>query len=474
MRLRTRKSAQSQKHREAAHGPKVWHQRAAWPCRRFDPDLVSAHVQAFIRACPVGTGLFVGRDLRPSSPSIADMVAQAARAAGLAVTDCGDVPTPALALAAMEAGAAAVMITGSHIPADRNGLKFYTPDGEITKAHEAAILAALGGETPASTGPDIVQNTTAGAAYIARFTQAYGAALTGLRIGVYSHSAVGRDLLLRCFADLGAEVIELGRSPDFIPVDTEAVDPAIRGLLKDWAKTHQLDAIISTDGDGDRPLMTDATGTVIVGDVLGQITGAALGATVAVTPVSSNTGAEAKFAQVIRTRIGSPYVIAGMQTAKGDVVGYEANGGFLLGFPAHGPQGTLPPLMTRDAVLPLVAPLALAKAVGGLAQLVANEPARFTAADRLQEVPTEMSLALVAEFDTNQAKRAVFLAGFDGTKASVDRTDGLRMTLQDGRIVHLRPSGNAPELRLYVEADSVRSAEETLQKGLALLRDLLL
>lgn len=46
-------------------------------------DLVGAHVQAFMRACPVGTGLFVGRDLRPSSPAIAGMVADAARAAGL-------------------------------------------------------------------------------------------------------------------------------------------------------------------------------------------------------------------------------------------------------------------------------------------------------------------------------------------------------------------------------------------------------
>lgn len=59
------------------------------------PDLVGTHVQAFIRACPVGSGLFVGRDLRPSSPAIAGMVADAACAAGLAVTDCGDVPTPA-------------------------------------------------------------------------------------------------------------------------------------------------------------------------------------------------------------------------------------------------------------------------------------------------------------------------------------------------------------------------------------------
>ncbi|MFT5796974.1 MAG: phosphomannomutase [Candidatus Azotimanducaceae bacterium] len=433
-------------------------------------NLVGAHVQAFIRSCPVGTGLFVGRDLRPSSPAIAGMVADAARAAGLAVTDCGDVPTPALALAAMDAGAAAVMITGSHIPADRNGLKFYTPSGEITKAHETRILAALDGHTDASAGPDIVQNTSAGDAYIARFVTSYGTALTGLRIGVYSHSAVGRDLLLNLFAQLGAEVVELGRSPDFIPVDTEAVDPVIRTQLKSWAADYALDAIISTDGDGDRPLMTDAAGTVIVGDVLGQITGAAVGAAVAVTPVSSNTGAEDKFASVVRTRIGSPYVIAGMERTGGNVAGYEANGGFLLGFAAKGPAGPLAPLMTRDAVLPLIAPLALARDAGGLAALVRMEPARFTAADRLQGVPTDISQALVAQFDTDAGKMAAFLAQVDGVAAGINRTDGLRMTLTDGRIMHLRPSGNAPELRLYVEADSVETAHQTLVSGLDVLR----
>lgn len=434
------------------------------------PDLVGAHVQAFIRSCPVGSGLFVGRDLRPSSPDIAAMVADAARNLGIAVTDCGDVPTPALALAAMKAGAAAVMVTGSHIPADRNGLKFYTPLGEITKAHEGAILAALEGVTVGEVGPEIAANTTAGAAYVARFVDAYGTALNGLRIGVYSHSAVGRDLLLEAFSALGADVTELGRSPHFIPVDTEAVDAEIRVQLKAWAKEHGLDAIISTDGDGDRPLMTDATGAVVVGDVLGQITGASLGAKIAVTPVSSNTGAETKFERVLRTRIGSPFVIAGMEEVGGDVIGYEANGGFLLGFQSHGTQGPLPPLMTRDALLPLVAPLSLAKAAGGLAALVASEPARFTAADRLQEVPTERSMALVKSFDESTQKRAEFLSAFDGVEVSTDRTDGLRMTLLDGRIVHLRPSGNAPELRLYVEADSVVQADKTLATGLSALR----
>ena len=437
-------------------------------------ELVAAHVAAFVAACPTGTGLYLGRDLRASSPGIAAVVARAARAAGLAVTDCGPLPTPALAMAAMAAGAGAVMVTGSHIPDDRNGLKFYTPRGEITKDHETAILAALEHPAPAGPpGPAPVQDSTANAAYVARYVAAFGPrALAGLHIGVYSHSAVGRDVLRDALAALGARVTELGRADRFIPVDTEAVDAATRAQLAAWATEHPLDAIVSTDGDGDRPLMTDATGTVIVGDVLGQITGAALGAEVAVTPVSSNTGAEAggAFGRVIRTRIGSPYVIAGMEAAGGKVIGYEANGGFLLGFEAACPAGPLPPLMTRDALLPVIAPLSLARAAGGLAALVAAQPARFTAADRLQEVPTERSLALVSSLAESPEKRADFLRAFDGTEAGIDQTDGLRITLTDGRILHLRPSGNAPELRFYGEADSAAEAGALLAQGLAVLR----
>lgn len=63
-----------------------------------------------------------------------------------------------------------------------------------------------------------------------------------------------------------------------------------------------------------------------------------------------------------------------------------------------------------------------------------------------------------------------FLAQLGGVCAGVDRTDGLRVTLTDGRIVHLRPSGNAPELRLYVEADTADISKQDLDDGLNLLR----
>ncbi len=106
-----------------------------------------AHVRAFCAmlreddAAGVRGEVLIGRDLRSSSPLIAGQCAQAIADAGLEPVDCGAVPTPALAQAAMASGRPAVMVTGSHIPDDRNGLKFYRAQGEIDKTDEARILA---------------------------------------------------------------------------------------------------------------------------------------------------------------------------------------------------------------------------------------------------------------------------------------------------------------------------------------------
>lgn len=433
------------------------------------PDLVAAHVRAFLDACPVGSGLWLGRDLRGSSPALAAVVAETALASGIGVTDCGALPTPALAMAAMAAGAGAVMVTGSHIPADRNGLKFYVPAGEVTKGDEAAILARL--DLPPPSGPRgrLAVNATAGADWQDRILRAFGAgALAGMRVGVWMHSSAARDLLAGVLRDLGATVVELGRSDRFVPVDTEAVAPDTRAMLAGWVRDHGLEAVVSTDGDADRPLLVDGTGQIVPGDVLGQITAAAVGADTVVCPVSANTGADlgGRFARVIRTRIGSPYVIAAMQAAGGRVAGYEPNGGFLLGFAAQGPAGPLPPLMTRDCLLPLAAVLAQARRAGGVAARVALEPARFTAADRIEHIPAARSRALLAALDAPGGTDGL-LAGLGERLADADRTEGLRLMLASGRVLHLRPSGNAPEFRVYAEAESRAAADDLMQRGLA-------
>jgi len=433
------------------------------------PELIADYTRAFLAACPVGRGLYIGRDLRASSPEIAAAVASAARAEGVAVTDCGAVPTPALALASMAAGSAAIMVTGSHIPSDRNGLKFYLPGGEITKTDEAAILSALG-RAPAGLSAPLSQ-VDAATPWVQRYIRAFGTqALSGLKIGLWEHSAVSRDLIAEALEGLGAEVLRLGRSETFIPVDTEAVPAEIRARIAAWCQDHGLDALVSTDGDGDRPLLADERGALVPGDLLGQITARALGAEVVVTPVSSNSGVERSgaFGRVIRTKIGSPFVIAGMEAAGGRVAGYEANGGFLAGFEAQMAAGPLPPLWTRDSLLPLVAPLALARASGrSLSALIAAEPARFTAADRLEEIAPETSRALMAQLEDGHF--TALLSPLGESLSAQDRTDGLRLHLISGRVIHLRPSGNAPELRLYAEAESPGQAQDLLARGLEVL-----
>jgi phosphomannomutase len=175
---------------------------------------------------------------------------------------------------------------------------------------------------------------------------------------------------------------------------------------------------------------------------------------------------------VIRTRIGSPYVIAGMAAAaRGDaqlVAGYEANGGVLLGSPAMRLGRRLAPLPTRDAVLPMLALLTLARQRRvPLSALADTLPARFTASGRLQAFAPERGAALIARLTYEPEAVGQLLAPRSGRLIDVNLTDGLRARFANHDIVHLRPSGNAPELRCYAEAGTPEAAQALCDAALA-------
>lgn len=443
---------------------------------QFTDEVCAAFATAFLtvmREQGDVTQVAIGMDRRPSSPGMAAACSAAARALGVKVVDYGILPTPVLALQAMADGVPAIMITGSHIPFDRNGIKFYRPEGEITKADEQAIMS-VSAELPALGAIEREPESDAAVQrYLARYTEWFpGQPLAGKRVGVYQHSAAGRDLNVRVLEALGAEAVPLGRSEEFVPVDTEAVSDEDRALARTWATEHRLDALLTTDGDGDRPLLADERGEWLRGDIVGLLCARELGIQALAVPVSCNTAIETcgAFDQVLRTRIGSPYVLAGMQQLAGGyprVAGFEANGGFLLGTPVEEGERRLAALPTRDALLPaLTLMVAAARRNAPLSSLVADLPARYTASDRLKEFPTERSQALLAEWcdDWPAMQQAL---GLEHAIAEVDTTDGLRATLENGEIVHLRPSGNAPELRCYVEAQSEKQATALVESVLA-------
>jgi len=443
-----------------------------------------AYAQAFFHALAAGhpgdRTVVIGRDLRASSPEIAATVAEAAAASGFAAVDCGALPTPALALEAMRRGACAVMVTGSHIPEDRNGLKFYRAEGEITKADESAILSALGAvaETGApSAASPATQERGAIERYRQRYRDAFPAdALAGLRIAVYQQSSVARDLLSDLLAAFGAEAVAIGRSETFVPIDTEAHRPEDIAFIREVMASGAYDALVTTDGDADRPLMADGAGRIVRGDILGLITARHLGVDTVVVPVTAGSALErtSGFRRVVRTKVGSPFVIAGMEAARADgatpVAGFEANGGFLLGSDVVVGHGRLAALPTRDAMLPILATLAAMRASGGtLAELVTSLDAGEMASDRLPNTPSELSGAFLGRLD-DETFRADFLRAI-GTPQAIDRQDGVRIELDGGRTIHFRASGNAPELRCYAEAPSAEAAQELVRWGLAAARD---
>ena len=422
-----------------------------------------------------GATVGIAGDYRTSTDRMMGVLSQAIVDQGFEPVNLGKIPSPALALYGLKHNMPTMMVTGSHIPEDRNGIKFNTALGEILKPDEQGIRAQVitipdrkftldGTLVREPTLP--VLDGTAKAEYVKRYLNFFPKnALSGLSLGLYEHSSVSRECLYEILIGLGAKVMCLGRSDVFISVDTEAIRPEDIVLAAQWSNEHHFDCIISTDGDGDRPLLSDEKGVWLRGDVAGILCAQYLDADAVITPVNGNSALELSglFSYTQRTQIGSPYVIAGMLAAERDynrVIGYEANGGVLVGSEIIKDGRRLAPLPTRDAAIVPLAILMLAKEKGlTISALLKTLPERYTVSNRLKDFPTERSaqilsplLTLPLEGSLNSAEQ--LLGALAGVPVALNTTDGVRLTFESGDIIHFRPSGNAPELRCYTESAS--------------------
>jgi phosphomannomutase len=496
-------------------------------------------------------GVVLAGDLRPSTDRIMKACMQAILDLACPVENAGKIPTPALVSNAIATGRAGVMVSGSHIPFDRNGIKINKSIGEVLKADEPGILREVervrdeeyGRTAPTSAfnadgmlkhAPELPPlDGSAAEAYVRRYLDTFTKnGLSGWRVLVYQHSAVGRDILVRILGEFGADVITAGRSESFIPIDTENItagqldhlEQLIVGAQTDGQPIH---AIVSTDGDSDRPLVVAVLPAAKIerggrrvrflpGDLLGIVVAEYLRADAAAVPVSANDAVERRMHErgvlLNKTKIGSPYVVAALdeirRAAKCErVVGWEANGGFLTGSDIVLAAGTLRALPTRDSTLPIVANLlAAAERKIGLADLWELLPPRFGCAGLLDNFPVAASRAILAkliparelievEFDRaggvvdrsdpgstpaplapsatkdwQQSKATLnrFFTpalGFDDI-SRINVLDGVRIHFRNGDVAHVRPSGNAPQLRIYANSDSQARADQIVELAL--------
>jgi len=422
----------------------------------------------------------IAGDLRESTDRIMATVAKAIEDQDLTVINCGRIPTPAVTLYGIVKGMPSIMITGSHIPADRNGIKYNLSGREIVKEDEAVISGmeveideTLFDENGSLKEAGILPKTETAAEeiYKKRYLDFFPTdMLANKKIGLYGHSAVGREIIEEVLQKLGAEVVRLDFSDSFVPVDTEAVEADLIEKGRNWSRQYGLDAIVTTDGDSDRPLLADENGNWLRADTSGILVAKYLGARTAVIPVSCNTALE-KSGVVLKTKrvkVGSPYVVAGMMElmAQGaeKVIGYEANGGFLVGKGFEKDGRKLDQLLTRDALLVLLSVLALA-GKGKVSKTVANLPQRFTSSGSVKGFPIDLSLKILSNLGVDKEKISQALGSGWEEIREVNSLDGLRITFVNDRIVHFRPSRNSPEFRNYVEAESEEEARKLSEKA---------
>ena len=237
--------------------------------------------------------------------------------------------------------------------------------------------------------------------------------------------------------------------------------------------------------------MENGKARFVPGDLMGVLAADHLGARHAAVPVNVNDAVDehcrARGIELVKTRIGSPHVIAAMRS-----VGWEANGGFITAAALVVPGGgTIDPLPTRDALLPLLAVLSASLGSGrSLPALLDTLPRRFGSSAVVRDFPSERAREIMrwlspadpatrlarftdggtgflpeppseelASLRTRLGRAFPAGAGF-GEVAWIDWLDGVRFGLSGGDVVHLRPSGNAPEMRVYAVSATAARAKE--------------
>ena len=397
---------------------------------------------------PDGGTVLIGKDTRLSGYMFEAALEAGFVAAGVNVQLIGPLPTPGIAYLTRKFQCNfGVVISASHNLYDDNGIKFFDAEGgKLSDEIELAIEAELDRPPITRSSKDLGR-----ASRVDKSRRLYqdfcaesvpkGMTLDGMKLVVDCGNGAGYKVVPRTLADLGAEIIPLGCSPNGRNINDGCGSTAPE-LLQLTVPGVRAAAGIALDGDGDRLVMVDGLGRKIDGDQLiyiiasarkraGHLKGPVVGT------VMSNLGLEVALRQqgieFKRAAVGDRYVLAMLRETGGEVGG-ESSGHILL----------LDKTTTGDALMAGLQVLAVMRETGqSLAELAAGMP-RFP--------QTMINVKVAKRFDPKGVPEVQDAL----TKVSARLGD-------DGRVV-LRASGTEPVIRVMVEAreetDTVRCAEE--------------
>jgi phosphoglucosamine mutase len=393
-----------------------------------------------------GGSLVVGQDTRRSGDMFVAAIAAGATSLGAEVRIAGCVPTPALAfLAGSGDFAAGIMVSASHNPADDNGLKVLDGTGlKLDDGVEEEIerliwrTEELGSVGNAEIGRSVVDPGLLDRYRQHRLSLAGSIDAAGLRIVLDCANGSGGVVGPEILAATGATIEVIHNDPDGININVEsgATSP---GSLAAAVRERGADVGFALDGDADRLIAVDSSGTIVDGDqVLGilaldRLERGVLAEGALVVSVLSNGGLqqviEGAGGQIIRTPVGDKYILEGMQVSGAGLGGEKSGHVIVLEHTTSGDG-----IVTGLEVLRV-----MTRAGRSLAELAA----------RIPMLPQQQRAVKARHRDQWEGDREILRAIRDAEA----RLGGV------GRVL-VRPSGTEPALRVMVEgADADLVAE---------------
>ena len=426
------------------------------------PEFVGAIVAAAGSELAADT-IAIGRDTRTTGPLLADAAASHLAAIGCTVHRLGIVPTPGIQAYAEANEIPAVIITASHNPPEYNGIKLIGPDGielpiETLEAIEDRYQAnSIQYVTYDAVGQSVQIDSvckTYRAQVLDAFPDAQQAAIAdaNLTVALDPGHGAGSFTSPKVLRELGVQVITVNNDPDgtFPGRNPEPTEQTLSDLSR-LVRTSAADMGIAHDGDADRAIFIDETGTVISGEAslaaLAAATIAAGDTVVSAVNVSQRLAdvVDAKQATLELTPIGSTYLISRIRdlTAAGERVSIagEGNGGIM--FPAY--------RIARDGAYTMLQFL----------HLITEEPASSVVApyDDYFNARVNLRYDTLDERDTMLQAAETFVESADVEYTTID---GYRLEYGDAWVL-VRPSGTEPLVRIYAEARSHARAQELVE-----------
>jgi phosphoglucosamine mutase len=400
-------------------------------------DLTAELVERLGRAATLwsqGGRVFVGRDTRASGEQLEEAFARGVVSAGGNAVLAGVLPTPAVALLALDLGA---VISASHNPPEYNGVKLFDREGQkLTDAAEEDIEALFDARFEGAHG-QIDRVGVATDSYLEHIVERFGTDLSGLHIAVDCANGAYSGIAPAAFERLGAEVTTIGAEPDGtnINVGSGATD---LGTLQQTVTSSGADLGVAFDGDGDRMLAVDARGQVVDGDQILAVLMLHLEVELVAVTVMANLGlhrlAEERGIRVVTTDVGDRYVLEALRR-EGGLLGGEQSGHIIY----------LRDHVTGDG---LAAALLLCGALQGRT---------------LEEAASVM-------LRYPQAKENIRVSNKNLPEALQAEIKRLNTRLEGRGRVLVRPSGTEPMIRVLAEAENMEEATEACGTISALVR----